>query len=105
KGGEIMADNKFEDTRGSILKLISIFHKSTFKSELRNLDFENKVTQIVSKKSINNFELFAYTFDLIYENNLLDKNSFVEHIQKESNKASKDNRLVNLYISSTDIDD
>ena len=105
KGIEIMADNKFEDTRSSILKLISIFYKSSNQSKLRNLQFEDNVTQIVTRKSINNFELFAYTFDSIYDNNFLNKNSFIEYIQRERNKESKDNKLVNLYLSSMDIED
>ena len=100
-----MADNKFEDTRSSILKLISIFYKSSNQSKLRNLQFEDNVTQIVTRKSINNFELFAYTFDSIYDNNFLSKNSFIEYIQRERNKESKDNKLVNLYLSSMDIED
>lgn len=100
-----MADNKFEDTRSSILKLISIFYKSSNQSKLRNLQFEDNVTQIVTRKSINNFELFAYTFDSIYDNNFLSKNSFIEYIQRERNKESKDNKLVNLYFSSLDIED
>ena len=100
-----MADNKFEDTRSSILKLISIFYKSSNQSKLRNLQFEDNVTQIVTRKSINNFELFAYTFDSIYDNNFLNKNSFIEYIQRERNKESKDNKLVNLYLSSMDIED
>ncbi len=105
KGSEIMADNKFEDTRSSILKLISVFYKSSNQSKLRNLQFEDNVTQIVTRKSINNFELFAYTFDSIYDNNFLSKNSFIEYIQRERNKESKDNKLVNLYFSSFDIED
>jgi len=63
-----MAENKFEDTISSIQQLIDLFLESDTISRYRNRQFEEDVRQIVTRKSISNFELFAYSFDVIYDN-------------------------------------
>jgi hypothetical protein len=100
-----VANNKFDDTRSSIQRLISVFYNKIPISKYRNVKFEQDVLQIVNRKKVSNFELFAYTFDSIYDFNFQNKYDFHVHIQREQNKKSKENRLVNLYFSSEDNDD
>ncbi len=97
-----MADNKFEDTRSSIQKLLIIFYRS-IENKFVNRKFEQVVIQIVYKKSISNFELFAYVFDSIYDYNLKNKEDFLNFINKESEKDVKDKRVANLYCSSNNL--
>ncbi|MDY0278769.1 MAG: hypothetical protein RBQ97_11870 [Acholeplasma sp.] len=100
-----MAENRFDDTRSSIQKLTSIFFESRKQNRFRNLQFEDDVIQVITRKSIRNFELFAYAFDSIFDNRFDNSNEFNGYILRERLKDSRDKKLLNLYFSETDSED
>lgn len=100
-----MAENNFDDTRSSMEKFIEIFNTSNPKNQFRDRQFEEDVLQVINRKSINNFELFAYSYDLIYDYGLSNMDDFVKYIEKQRNKDSNLGKAVKLYYSASNLDE
>ena len=100
-----MANSKFDDTRVSIQKLINVFYNTDFISEYRNVEFEQNILQIVNRKTVENFELFAYVFDAIYDKNFQYDEDLYIYLEKEKNKESNESRLSKLFHSTNDLED
>lgn len=100
-----MANDKFDDTRESIQKLISVFYNSNILSKYRNMKFEQDVLQIINRKTISNFEFFANVFDSIYDYNLTSENDFYKYMVQEIIQESKGKKLSKLFTNMSNLDD
>lgn len=98
-----MAENRFDDTRKSIAKVVNIFFKES-KSTFRNVKFEEVVMQVINRKSIKNFELFAHVFDLIYDMKLKNLDEFKTYMNQFS-EVDDTKTVYKLYYDTKDIDE
>lgn len=96
-----MSEEKFEDTRNSIRNLLNHFQNNEILITEEFERFERKLNQIINIKSTENFELFLYTFDLIFEKKISSRSIYVEYIQSEMAKENKNtDKAIRLYYKS-----
>lgn len=96
-----MPEEKFEDTRNSIKSLLYHFQNKDIEIPEQFKEFERKLNQIINIKSTENFELFLYTFDLIFEKKISSLSIYVDYIQAEMEKENKNtDKAIRLYYKS-----
>jgi len=92
-------DNKFEDTRKSIVEILSLFSKEALRAQYRDKEFERTIIQVINNKSNKNYELFVYTFDIIFYSEISNFDEYTNFMKKYSNRKLENlDKGIQLYF-------